>query len=471
MAIKDVLRSFPNPPFGMPYPEGTGVMPPEPPNAWTFGMGEMPPFPKFPFRSALDIHDGAVTENPASEVQIAGEFGPESADGVKITGEGDGVNAIVVDSGVYKLSGLEADVKGDGLNDFDGIGAVVMGKNDAVIELRDAKITTAGLIRPCTFVTDHATLKVYNSVLTSEGGYVPEDYVPIPGPGMKKAPLGLKIDGTCRTHLSVGNSNAYYYDSTIIADGWAALSTDGCTDELYLEANNCDVVCRNVGYGVYSDGGCIVRLNGCRVKTASHSAIMAGDCKLTYDGCTAESGKYGVMMHDVHGFTSEIAKCYVRDSRLTIGEIPFLVKSHNAYIGLDNTAIESKSGVLVQSVLNDDDHATRVEEDETELYGIKISIRKSDLRGDILHEDDQRTMSVKLTDAALAGAVQNAYITFSGASKWTATGDSTVCLVNVTDVTSIDALPGVTIRGVRGKDTSLAGAYELPSGGKLVMES
>lgn len=445
-------------------------MPPEPPNAWTANTGDLV-FPEFPFKSVLDIHDGVTEEKPDPAVKIEGTFGADSADGVKITGQGDGVNAIVVGSGTYKLTNLEADVKGDGINDFDGIGAVVMSEGDGVVELRDSKITTAGVIRPCTFATDTATLKVYNCVLTSEGGYVPDDYVPMPGPGMKMAPLGLKIGGTCRTHLSVGNSNAYFYDSTIIADGWAAISTDGCTDELYLEANNCDVICRNSGYGVYSDGGCIVRLNGCRIKTATHSAIMAGDCKLTYDGCVAESGQYGIMMHGVHGFTAEIAKCYVRDCQLTIDELPFFVKSTNAYIGIDNISVKTKSNVLIRSVINDDDHATPVGEDETELYGIKVSIRKSDLVGDILHEDPQRTMAVKLTDATLRGAVKDAYITFSGNSKWTATGDSTVCLVNVTDLSAIDAVTGVTIRGVRGKDTSLSGTYELPSGGQLIIES
>ena len=470
MAIKDVLRSFPAPPFGMPYPEGTGVMPPEPPNAWNFNMGDMPKFPEFPFHTVLDIEKGAVKETPDPAVAVEGNFTEKGADGARITGEGDGVNAVVVGSGKYELTNLYADVKGDGLNDFDGIGSVVMGKGDAVIELRDSRITTTGVIRPCTFVRDSATLKVYNCTLTGEGGYVPDDYVPIPGPGMKKAPLGLQIDGTSRTHLSVGNSNAFFYDSTIIADGWAALSTDGCTDELYLEANNCDVICRNVGYGVYSDGGCIVRLNGSRVRSGTHAAIMAGDCKLTFDGCDVEAGKYAVMMHDVHGFTSEIAKCYVRDSRMAIGEAPFFVKSTNAYIGIDNTSIETKSGVLVRSVLNDDDHATPVGEDETELYGIKISVRKSDLTGDILHEDPQRTMSVKLTDATLRGAVKNAYLTFSGASKWTATGDSEVCLVNVTDLSSIDALSGVVIRAVRGKDSCLPESCELPSGGRLIVE-
>lgn len=470
MAIKDVLRSFPVPPYGMPYPEGTGLMPPEPPNCWTFNAADMPPFPEFPFASSAEVHDGVPSVRPDPAIQFSKELTENVCEGLGITGEGEGVNAIVVRSGDYKIKELEASVKGDGLNDFEGIGAVVMAAGESFVELRDSKITTEGVIRPCTFAEAHATLKVYNCELVSEGGYVPDDYIPIPGYGMRKAPLGLKIDGTCRTHLSVGNSNVYFYDSKIVADGWAALSTDGCTDELYLEANNCDVICRNSGYGVYSDGGCIVRLNDCRVKTATHSAIMAGDCKLTFDGCDLESGCYGVMMHGVHGFTSEISKFFMRDCKMVIDELPFFVKSTNAYIGIDNTTFETKSGVLVHSVINDDEHATKVTEEDNELYGIKVSVRKCQLSGDIIHDDYQRTMSVKLTDSQLSGAIKDAYISFSGASKWTATADSTVALVNVVDISSIDALEGVTIYAVAGKDTSLKGSYNLASGGRLVIE-
>lgn len=470
MAIQDVLRSFPAPPFGMPFPEGTGTLPPEPPNAWEFNAASMPDFPEFPFRTVMEIEDGAVREAPDPAVEVKGSFGPEGADGASVTGAGDGVNAVVVSSGAYRFTNLEADVRGDGLNDFDGIGAVIMGRGSSVIELNDSRITTAGVIRPCTYVRDSATLKVRRCVLTGEGGYVPEDYIPVPGPGMKKPPLGLQIDGTSRTHLSVGNSHAYFYDSTIIADGWAALSTDGCTDELYLEADSCDVLCRGTGYGVYADGGCIVRMNGCRIRSGSHAAIMAGDCRLTFDTCDVYAEKYAVMMHNVHGFTAEVAKCCVRDSRLTVGEQAFFVKSTNAYIGIDSTIIRSGSGVLVRSVLNEDSHATPVGEDETDLYGIKISLRKSDLTGDILHEDPQRTMAVKLTDSVLRGAVRNAYISFSGTSRWTATGDSEVCLVNVTDLSSLDAVPGAVIRAVCGKDSRLPESCVLPSGGQLIAE-
>ncbi len=469
MAIKDVLRSLSEPPYGMPSAEGTGVLPEERVPDW-LAAGGPPPAPDFPFISVMDVDAGkpALKENPL--LKIEGKAGEGCADGLKVTGDGDGVNAIVVNSGEYKLTNMDMSLKGDGLNDFDGIGAGVMSRNESVTELRDCVITTAGVIRPCTFVRDEATLKVYNCTLTGEGGTLPDDYVPIPGPGMKMPPSGLKITGNCRTHLSVGNSRAYFYDSRIVADGWAALSTDGCTDELYLEANNCDVICRNSGYGVYSDGGCVVCLNGSRITTATHTAIMAGDCRLTLNDCDAKSGQYNVMMHCVMGCTSEVGKLYIKGSRLEAKEIPLFIKSTNAYVGIENSEIKSESGLLVHSILNDDECATKVGEDEYDVYGIKISVKASKLSGSIVHGDTDRTMSVTLTDSELTGGVQNAYMAFAGASKWTADADSQVCLVGVKDTGSIDALSGVTIRAVAGKGTELKGQYALKSGGKLVIE-
>ena len=59
-------------------------------------------------------------------------------------------------------------------------------------------------------------------------------------------PLGL--GGNCRTHLSMGNSRAYFYDSKILAHSWAALSTDGSEGYVKLEANNCKVQTILSGY-------------------------------------------------------------------------------------------------------------------------------------------------------------------------------------------------------------------------------
>jgi len=55
----------------------------------------------------------------------------------------------------------------------------------------------------------------------------------------------------------------------------------------------------------------------------------------------------------------------------------------------------------------------------------------------------------------------------NGGSKWTATADSRVTLVDIVDVKTIDAPNGVTITAVAGKGCTLKGTFKLASGGTL----
>ena len=68
----------------------------------------------------------------------------------------------------------------------------------------------------------------------------------------------------------------------------------------------------------------------------------------------------------------------------------------------------------------------------------------------------------------LEGAIQNAYVELDG-SQWFAPRDSRVALVNCTSVSGIDAPEGVTVSAVAAAGTTVQGAFDLPSGGKLII--
>jgi hypothetical protein len=90
-----------------------------------------------------------------------------------------------------------------------------------------------------------------------------------------------------------------------------------------------------------------------------------------------------------------------------------------------------------------------------------------DVAGNIVHEDTDRDMWVYLDATTLSGAINDAYLTFTGASKWTATADSQVVIVGSVDLDQIDAPAGVTITATAAK----AGKYNLKSGGKLILKA
>ncbi len=367
----------------------------------------------------------------------------------------------------YTLSDSKIEMSGVGEDDFAGIGAGVLVNHESDVVIENLDIHMAGAARSCTEVTGGSNVVIRNCKLVVDGGPLPEDYVPVIGMGMLEPPSGLEIGGTSRCHLSMDKSKTYFYDTYIEAAGWAGLSTDAGNGYVYLEANNCDVIVKDKGYGVYSDGDCHVFLNNCRVNTATHTAILAGECDLTLNNCDAVSGKYLAMIHDVHGIDTEIGQLMIHGGSYDIGEEALLLRSCNTYVEMVGVKLTSKTGVLAHAIFNPDDHRTPV--GEKDVFGNNIVMAYMNVAGDLVNDDPQRCMKITLDNTNLSGAIEKAYVTMNAGSMWTATKDSTVVLIGDCRIGQIDAAEGVTINAEAGEGCPLSGEYKLASGGVLVV--
>lgn len=452
-------------PYGLPAAGGVlqrpAVEPPLPP----------PPFPmEIPdceFRPQIAIKSGGMTviDTPDAEISSV-SLDDHEADGVRMVCDKPCINGFhISESSRFTIKDSVIDFAGDGVNDFTGRGAGVQAADTATVILENTSITTAGVIRPCTYAGDCSTLIVRSCELIGIGGIIPPDAPKVIGPGMKEPPPPLELGGNCRTHLSTGNSHAYFYDSKIIADGWAALSVDGCAGDLYLEANRCDIIVKNIGYGVYADFGSNVVINDSKI-LASHGLIIAGQARGTLRDCQTDASRYIVMIHSVMGSTHDVSELTLHGGRARSSRDCIWVKSANANIDLRGVDLHSESGCLIRSTYNPDPHATQVADFE-EVYGVKAVLSDMVLAGDILHEDHRRAMALSLKHTRLTGAIQNAAVALDQASCWTADEDSNVALISAGPSGLIDALPGVTIRA--RSDRHMPGEYPLPSGGMLVV--
>ncbi len=434
-----------------------------------FPGGGPPKAPPFPRMDSMDVLNGKLYMAETPYAEISGDITDAQMKNASYKTEEVCLNGLYIggDSS-YSIQDSSFDLVGYGIDDFAGNGAAVMVDDTAKCEMENTAITTHGVIRPCTVVTGEGTLIVRNCVLDAKGGEIPKSYVPRVASGMMEPPPGLKLGGNCRTHLSMGNSRAYFYDSKILAHSWAALSTDGSNGDLYLEANNCDVICDTIGYGTYADGGCHNVLNDCRITVDTHVAIIAGDAWVKLNRCTVRSGQYGAMLHGVRGHYTETTECHIVGGEWTVGEALFFVKSENVYLKLDGAKVTTGK-YLVHAIINEDPAATKVPDDmKCECYGVNAVIANGDYEGDIVNDDTDRTMNISILNATVKGVIDDAYISLEG-SQWTATGDSSVCLVGDVKAGQMDAPVGVTISALAGEGCGLGGEYTLASGGKLIV--
>lgn len=411
--------------------------------------------------AAVHVKDGrAVVDNPA--VLCGGQVADGEIRDLKIVAyEG-------AEGGVY-AEGAATDVVLDGAcialaGDGDGIGGPASGaaaKHGAHLTIRNAVITTSGRTRYATAAEEGAVLKVYDSMLWSHGIPFGEGH-PVPTALMSTPPPPLEIAGNTRTHCTMSGAQSFFYRSKIICDGWAALSTESSEGYVYLEANDCDIVCTKDGYGAYADPGCHDVFNRCRLDMAKMAAILAGDCDMAFTGCTAECGSYFALLHCVNGWQEEVGTVRITGGRIRAQKAAFLIKSANALVDLAGVDIRSHAGVLVHTVVNDDPCATPV---TGPVYGVNVKLADMNAEGDLLHEDTTRQMWVALHSATLRGTIRGAHLALDAGSKWTATRDSDITLLTDASPAQFDARAGITITA----GGSEAGEYALASGGRLVV--
>ena len=394
--------------------------------------------------------DGEITDTEVKNLQVVAYDGREGG----IYAEGSATD-VSVDGAYISLAG-----------DGEGIGGPASGaaaKFGAKLTIRDAVINTSGRTKYSTAAEEGSVLKVYDSIIWSHG--IPYgDGIPAPTALMSSPPPALEIKGNTRTHCTMSNSQSYFYNSKIICDGWAALSTESSEGYVYLEANDCDIVCTKDGYGAYSDPGCHDVFNNCNLEMAKMAAIVAGNSDMTFNNCEARCGSYFALMHCVNGWQEEVAETIVTGGKIRTAKECFLVKSHNVIIDLCDVDIASEAGVLVHSIVNDDPCATKVTEPP---YGVNVRMTDMTVKGDLIHDDTTRDMWVELNSTLLTGAVKGARLSMDVGSKWIATADSEVTLLTDLEPAQIDAPAGVTVTVYGGANAE----FDLFSGGKLIVKA
>lgn len=421
------------------------------------------------YTTGVTVLNGKYVAGSSTPTAVTGSVGDATASHIKIVSTAADFNGLLVKGAgsVYTLSDSTIELSGNGSNDFVGLGAGVMADANATLVMKNVNIKTAGVISAAMVNTNGGIMKVYDSTLISTGGPLPAGYVTKIGAGMMTPPSGLGIGGTARTSITLNKAESYFYNSTIVANGWGALSTDMSNDYLYLEANNCDIQVNGNGYGTYADWGSHVVINQSKLRSGNFGGIIAGAARLDLNDVTSESAGSLVLMHSVMGKVTDVGVLGIHGGTHYADNAAILVRSANVDITVAGAKLISRKGVLLQATVNPDSFATKV---TARPPGIRATLRDTDLTGDILNDDSQRSMAITLTGTKLKGAIRGATVMIDASSKWTASANSSITLVNNGDAARISAPKGVTVTVVAAPGGSpLTGVRKLAGGGTLLV--
>lgn len=465
--------------FGMPKPGGPGQLSPvkltERPGFGAPPDPNVPP-PPFPvpmaeFKPQLYLKDGVLQPLGIDGV-IGGSISAQAAENLTLECDIPTVNGVYADGGsVYQIRNAQIHMTGDCINDFGGNGAGLQVMGRAQVSMENSSIDTSGALRSCIMADEYASLAVKNCTLICRGGEPAPDHpgrmVP-GGPGMLQAPPSMEVDGHSRLCLIAGNAHARFQDCKIVSDAWAALSTDASWGDTYLEADHCEITVERPGYGVFSDEGSLVALNGCRVRTASHCGMVCGNAKLRFRRCTLDSDRYGIYAFAIMARNgAQVADITLDCCAVHAKEAPLLIRGANAYLDVRGTQLSSDSGILLKTEVFQDPMASKAGEGEP-VYGVKAVFSDMQMQGDILHEDPDRAMALSFLHCTYRGAIRNATIRLDQISTWFATGDSDITLDGAFEPAQIDAAEGITIHAAWAAKPDHC-EIPLPSGGNLIL--
>ena len=259
-----------------------------------------------------------------------------------ITSVGDDFNGIVVmadseDSDTVELSDYTIDFTGYGTNDMGGFGAALMVSDYGKLTVNNFKIVTDGSTRTAAFVSGHGTLTVNDTTIYTLSTELP-DFVTDELNNME-VPWMLGLTGNCRATNVVGDGNANYNDSIVIATNWGALSTDteavnATEGTVNLTVTNTYAAVLTSGYGAYADGSAEDYFYGVAFDVGDVGAIITGSGYVTFENSTINAGTYAVMSHS--GSTGAIN---LIDSDVHVQETGILIKDSANAVTITNTSI------------------------------------------------------------------------------------------------------------------------------------
>jgi hypothetical protein len=299
-----------------------------------------------PLRCAVTVIDGKLDHSKSMAALVyKGEVGDKSAKDIKICSGDPSFNGLLIDGdSEYVIENADIDLEGNGANDFEGVGAGVSAVGNSKVTIRNSEINLNSVTRCAIHAGGNSVMKLENCRLINES----------PDTGMKPAWV-LGLDGTNRAAQLCDNASLEYYNCYIKSNGWGVQSVDGpisCT--LFMKDCTVDLSGpRARGYGVFVFGECRTIIDHCNLNVNGYPILMSterdGYAEIT-NGSVINAPLYGTMIFRDEAGRFTLDKGSVMNSE----RASFLVKGSCTNIYIDNAQVNSKQGVILQLMDNDE---------------------------------------------------------------------------------------------------------------------
>jgi hypothetical protein len=374
--------------------------------------GEMPGGGASSFKAAVYVENGKyIADKSVAAVVAEGKVTDSSATDVKITSSEGKFNGIIVTGdkkSTYSITNPVITFTGNGGDDATGLGDGIVVSGKAEVTIKNAKIKNTGANRSAIFVSGEGIARIDDSEIETFSG--PKDASSgsfNAGGVMMAGPWLLGITGNVRATNIVESGTAYYTNSHIKSQAWGALSTDGPV-KVRLNATKCVIEAVESGYGAYSIGDCINTFKACTFNVMDYGVILCDNSTDIFtDGTVVNSKRIGVMMHTgTGGGQLTIDKGSVFNTKDTVIQI----KGRGIDILVDNAKLNTQSGVILQSMANDDPFFTAGMGDSMGAKGyskdVNATFKNMTLNGDIINSyTTVSPVNVKFENAAITGAI------------------------------------------------------------------
>jgi hypothetical protein len=310
------------------------------------------------YRMAVYVKDGVyMPDESVPSAIVGGSVSNTSAENVKITSVGERFNGIVIGgNSTYTIKNPTINLTGNGRNDFIGIGAGIRVGDKAKVTIDNLKIHNTGAVRTAIWVGDDSEVWINNADIEVHDGVVPQNYgfswskgPDSTGQMMMEVPWMLGIVGNNRATLVLGNAKAHYNNSHIKAEGWGAMSTDNVNSgTVYLTKSHVEVV--KSGYGAYADGDATIYSSGSTFDVPDYALITTGGHGVFTDGTVVNSHRIGIMAHGAMRGSVTIDKGSIFNTEKAV----FQLKASCPKITVDNAKLNSKNGLILEMMANDD---------------------------------------------------------------------------------------------------------------------